>query len=529
VGDIVSDLRHGAEELIETHISWVFIRENDVYKLKKPVNFGFLDFSDKARRQAACLSELELNGRLAPGIYLDVLPVVRGEDGVHRVAPGVPDGGADAVGAPEVVDYVVHMSRLPLAARADLRLEQGTWRVEDIDAIAELLARFHEHAASSDAISEYGRLEVIRANVEENFTQGRELLAQLVTEGTEAEVEARQLRFIRDHAALFESRRLSGKIRDGHGDLRLEHVYLRDGQTPVVIDCIEFNERFRFADVCADLAFLSMDLERQGRHELKERLLARYVAVSGDHDLYALVDFYESYRAYVRAKVAGFSLASGSLAFDVRERVEAEARRYLLLSLAAERPPLVAPRLLAVGGIIASGKSTLAHALGQKLAVPVIGSDDTRKRLLGVAPTAPVHRGAWQGAYGADMSARVYAEVLRRARVVLESGRSAIIDASFRSRADREAARSLAASLGVSFSFVECWVPEHVARERLGQRARAPSVSDGRLEIFDDFVARYEPVKELPQAEHWVLDTSGSPELGLLQLERAGLMLDTRF
>jgi aminoglycoside phosphotransferase family enzyme/predicted kinase len=530
VGDIVSDLRQGAEELIETHISWVFLRQADVYKLKKPVNFGFLDFSDVARRRAACLSELELNARLAPGIYLDVLSVVRGADGVHRVARGPEDGAAGAGGAaPDVVDYVVHMVRLPEASRADLRLERGALRGEDIDAIADLLARFHERAESSDAISEYGRLEVIRGNVEENFMQSRELLEQLVPEGAEAEVEARQKRFIREHEALFESRRLGGKVRDGHGDLRLEHVYLRDGQAPVVIDCIEFNERFRFADVCADLAFLSMDLENQGRHDLKERLLARYVAASGDHDLYALVDFYESYRAYVRAKVQSFSLANGTLGFAARERAEAAARRYLLLSLAAERPPLGAPRLLAVGGLIASGKSTLAQALGQKLGVPVIGSDDTRKRLLGVAPTAPVHAEPWQDAYGADMSARVYGEVLRRARVVLESGRSVIVDASFRSRVDREAARALAGRVGASFSFIECRVSEDVARARLRDRALGPSVSDGRLSIFDDFVARYEKVLELPRGEHWALDTSASLDASLNQLERDGFVFEARF
>lgn len=529
VGDIVSDLRQGCDELIETHISWVFIGKEDVYKLKKPVDFGFLDFSDPARRRAACLAELELNARLAPGVYLGVLPVVRGADGVHRVARVAVGGPALAEErTAEAVDHVVHMSRLPENARADLLLRRGELRGEDIDAIADLLARFHERAARGEAIAEYGRVEVIRGNVEENFTQGRELLEQLVSEGAEREVETRQQRFIREHEALFESRRRAGKVRDGHGDLRLEHFYLRDGQAPVVIDCIEFNERFRFADVCADLAFLSMDLENHERHDLKERLLARYAAVSGDFDLYALIDFYESYRAYVRAKVTSFSLASGSLAFAARQKLEAEARRYLLVSLAAERRPLGPPRLLAVGGVIAAGKSTLARAIGEKLAVPVIGSDATRKRLLGVPPTAPLHAAPWQAAYGAEMSARVYAEVLRCARVVLESGRSAIVDASFRSRADRHAARALASAVGAAFAFVECRVPEEVSRARLEERARGPSVSDGRLEIFDDFLAGYEPPEELLPGERWVIDTRGAPEASLAQLERDGLTLDAR-
>jgi aminoglycoside phosphotransferase family enzyme/predicted kinase len=527
VGDIVADLRQGAEELIETHISWVMIGTHDVYKLKKPVNFGFLDFSDLESRRRACLAELELNSRLAPGIYLGVLPVIVGADGVHRIGPAAGSGASpDGASAP-VVDHVVHMSRLPTEARVDLRLERGVLEAEDIDAIAALLARFHEGAAQNDAISEYGRIEVIRGNVEENFSQARELLERLVPAGTEREVEARQLAFIHEHAELFESRRRAGKVRDGHGDLRLEHVYLVSGREPVIIDCIEFNERFRFADVCADLAFLSMDLEMHGRHDLKERLLASYAAESGDYDLYALVDFYESYRAYVRAKVSAFSLAS-VVSFEAREKLEAETRRYLLLSLAAERPPLGAPRLLAVGGLIASGKSTLSRALGRRLGAPVIGSDETRKRLLGVPPTTALHSAPWQAAYGAETSERVYDEVLRRARVVIESGRTAVVDASFRSAQDRLAARSLARSLGAEFAFVECRVPEDVARTRLRARAQGPSVSDGRLEIFDEFVARYEPVKELAQGEGWVVDTRGTPEAALAALEGSGLSLDPR-
>ncbi len=528
MGDIVADLQADAEELIETHISWVFLHARDVYKLKKPVDFGFLDFSTVDRRRQACLAELELNSRLAPGTYLEVLPVTRLPDGMHAIALGAPLVETAAQPRAEVVDYVVHMSRLPADIRADLRLARGELSGEDIDALAVCLARLHERAARSDAIDEFGRVDVIRGNVEEHFEQAGALLTQLAPDGAEREVEERQLAFIRRNEALFEGRRQSGKVRDGHGDLRLEHVYLLRGREPVIIDCIEFNERFRFADVCADLAFLSMDLEKHGRHDLKERLLASYVAASGDHDLYALVDFYESYRAYVRAKVTAFSLARASLSFDAREKLEQEARQYLLLSLAAERPSLGAPRLLAVGGIIASGKSTLAKALGLALGAPIVSSDETRKSLLGVQPTTPLHDGAWQAAYSADTSARVYGEVLRRARVVIESGRSVIIDASFRSRADRDAARALAGSLGVAFAFIECRVPERVARARLAQRARAPSVSDGREEIFDEFVARYEAVTELPHNEHWPVDTSRGAEDGLADLERAGLSLDAR-
>jgi uncharacterized protein len=515
LGDLVQDLEASSEELIETHISWVFLRQGEVFKLKKPVNFGFLDFSDVSSRERACHAEVELNSRLAPGVYLGVVPVTRDARGEHAIG-----------GQGQVVDHAVHMSRLPVEARADLRLGRGELGVAEVDALARCLARFHARAATSAHIAEFGRVEVIRGNVEENFAQARASLQRVATEAAEREVEDRQLAFLNTHGELFARRIEGGHIRDGHGDLRLEHVYLAGDQDPVIIDCIEFNERFRFADVCADLAFLSMDLGWHGRHDLKERLLATYVRETGDHDLYALVDFYESYRAYVRAKVTSFSLASERLSFAARAKLEAEARRYLLLALAAERPALAAPRLLAVGGMIASGKSSLAEALGERLGAPVIGSDETRKRLCGVEATTPLRDGAWRDAYGPEVTERVYAELVRRARVVLESGRSVILDATFRSRGDREAARHLAASASASFRFVECRVPEAVARARLLTRARGPSVSDGRPEIYAEFAARYEPVTELEPAEYVRIDTSGRLEASIAQLERAVVSSD---
>lgn len=515
MGDLVGDLRACAEECIETHISWVFLRRDEVFKLKKPVDLGFLDFTDATRRRAACDAEVELNSRLAPGIYRGVLPVRRDRAGLHRVAAG---------GEDEIVDHVVHMSRLPVDARADLRLERGALGGDDIAQLARRLARFHGAAARSREIDAFGAVETIRRNVEENFVQARSLLRQLAGEALEREVEERQLDFLRGNAERFARRIEGGFIRDGHGDLRLEHVYLMPDRDPVIIDCIEFNERFRYADVCADIAFLSMDLGWHGRPDLKERLLAAYARETDDHELYALVDFYESYRAYVRAKVNAFSLASPSLGFAARARAEAEARRYLLVALAAERPPLGAPRLIAVGGLIGSGKSSVAEALGERLAAPVIGSDETRKRLLGVAPVTPLHDQPWQGNYSSEVSERVYSALLARARVVLESGRSVVLDASFGQRARREAARQVARASGAAFAFVECRASEGVSRARLEARARGPSVSDGRSEIYAELARRHEPVTELPPPEHVAIDTNGTLEGSVAQLERAGLL-----
>jgi aminoglycoside phosphotransferase family enzyme/predicted kinase len=518
VGELIDDLRSRALELVETHISWVLLGPDEVWKLKKPVDFGFLDFRALEQRRRACEAEVTLNQRLAPGVYLGVVPVTRAADGVHRFAQQVVEGQV-VEGHGEVVDYAVHMRRLSDADRADLRLAEGRLAWSELEALVRRLVRFHAGAAQSEVIARFGSVESVATNVQENFAQAGERLRALAPAGVEREVEAAQLAFLRDHADDFARRIERGKIRDGHGDLRLEHVYFppaRDASgepEPVVIDCIEFNERFRYADVCADVAFLSMDLAFHGHVAQKERLLAAYAREADDYDLYTVVDFYESYRAYVRAKVCALGLDSArSLA--ARERLEHDARRYLLLSLASERPPLGAPRLFAFGGLIASGKSTLAEAYAHELALPVVGSDRTRKALHGKAPTEAL--GA--EAYSASASEAVYEEVLRRAALVLASGRSVIVDASFRARAARARVRALAQRAGARFTFVECRAPEDVLRQRLRAREGARNVSDARLDLYDDFVSRYEAVVELEPGEHVVVDTSRALSHGLAQL-----------
>lgn len=517
MSDLLSDLKVGADEVRETHISWVFLHRETVLKLKKPVDFGFLDFTTAEKRRAACEAEVVLNARLAPGVYLGVVPIVRSADGRHRVGP------EGAVGD-DIVDWAVHMRRLSDVDRADVRLAEGRLPWPHLEAFAGKLARFHAEAATSLEIERYGDVSAIAANVRQNFAQAHAPLSSLVSDAQQVEVEAYQLQFLQRHEELFQRRIAQGRVRDGHGDLRLEHLYIDETGVATVIDCIEFNERFRFADVCADVAFLSMDLAWHDRVDYKERFLAAYARESNDYDLYALVDFYESYRAYVRAKVSALGLASPTLSVEARRNLTEHARRYFLLALASERPPLERPRLIAVGGLIASGKSSVAEALGAEIAAPVISSDRTRKAELSGELTAPVHVAAFREEYSEERTERVYAEVMRRARVVLASGRSVVIDASFRTRWQRSLARSLALELGVPFSFVECRAPEPRLRERLERRARGPSVSDGRLEIFDAFVRSYEPVTELSDRERVVLDTAGTLASSLAALRASGLL-----
>ena len=488
-------------ELAETHISHVFLRGDEVYKLKRPVALGFLDFSSLELRERACLAEVELNRRLAPDVYLGVVALVRDEPGQLTFVP------RPAVERPRVLEWAVHMRRLRDSDRADSMLAAGELGVADVERLATAIARFHQRAPCNEATTQYGMPARILQNVQENFGQVEHSVLSFLRPDEREHLFAYQTWFLERHAPLFIERARAGRVRDGHGDLRLEHCYRDPSGGFLIIDCIEFNERFRFGDVCADLAFLAMDLCHHDRVDLAELLVAAYARESGDYGIYDVLDFYQSYRAVVRAKVSSLLASDEEVRASTRERACSEARRYYLLGLAAAGRALAPTRLIVSFGLIASGKSALACALAAELALPVVSADLTRKQLLNSDPTDPHREAAFQGAYGERMTERVYEELLARAAHVLASGRSVVLDASFRSRAQRERARALALRTGAVPIFFECRCARNAAMERLARRAREPSVSDGRAEIYDEFAACFEPADELSDREHLVLDT----------------------
>jgi aminoglycoside phosphotransferase family enzyme/predicted kinase len=488
-------LRPSRVDLVETHVSRVFLLERDVFKMKRPVDLGFLDFRSLDRREDACRAEVRLNSRLARDVYYGILPLRRGDDGHVSLSSSGP-----------VVDWVVHMRRLPDAVRADVLLARGELEASAIDVIAASLARFHASAGTDDA-AVFGGPDAVARNVEENIAQTSGVIESYVPDEASDIVRA-QTSFLHGKRDLFEQRVAAGRVRDGHGDLRLEHVYLEDPREPTIIDCIEFDPRYRVADVCADVAFLSMDLAAHGRVDLAERLLARYARDAADFDLYGLVDFYESYRAFVRAKVSAMLAADEGVDEGTRQRAANDARRHFLLAHAAGRRTLLLPSVVAVGGVIASGKSTIAERVADAMSAPIVDADRTRKSMLGVDAHTHVPEAAWKGAYDRGFTDRVYAELLRRAEVVLASGRPVVLDASFRSASFRAAARDLANRHGVPFRFVECRAEPDVCRARLARREGTDCVSDGTVAVFDAFRAAFDPVTELPPTETVVLDTT---------------------
>jgi uncharacterized protein len=496
--------------LVETHISWVLVGP-EVYKIKKPLVLPFLDFSTLELREKACQNEMRINLRLAPRTYFDVVPVRQSADGTHSF-----DGDG------EIVDWAVKMRRLDDEQRADVLLEHGELDREYVDALARALAAFHADAPNGPRVASCGAPELIEANLTANFAVLKEAGLGIVSDEALAEVERWQLSFVRGHRELFEERIARGAIRDGHGDLRLEHVFFEEGHDDFqIIDGIEFDDRYRFGDVCADVAFLAMDLARLGHVDLAERFLATYSQSANDFDLYRLVDFYESYRACVRAKIAASSASRPDTTFLEIERARAEARRYLLLAEAAHRRSVLDPVLVVVAGGIASGKSTIAGRLGDALGAPVVDTDRTRKFMIGLAPNTHAQARPWEGAYVPSFSNAVYAEMFRRARAVLASGRSVVLEASFRTAAMRAAARELASEHNVRFRILECVAPDEVRRARLVTRGRTPNPSDATVEVFDAFAAGWEPFAELCPTEYERVDTSGAIDASVAAAMRA--------
>lgn len=484
----------GSIELRQTHASCVFLTERDAYKLKKPVDLGFLDYSTPRRRALMCRREVVLNQRLAPSVYLGVERLVASPGGFRVRQRG------------RALDYLVHMRRLPDQATLAARLAAGTVSRDDLVLLARRLATFHAAAAAAPA--PYGSLAVLRRNAEENLEHVAGPGADVLP-GAAAIVREYTGRFFRCGRPLIDSRLAAGRIRDGHGDLRCEHVYF-EGDEVLVIDCIEFNRRFRYGDTALDLAFLLMDLEVSGYPDHAATLADEYGAASGDEPG-TLLEFYRSYRAMVRAKVAYLRSLETEFAPAERERARLEAMSYLQFAARFTRADR-APLLVLVGGLTGSGKSTVAALAGEVLRAPVYSADETRKRLAGLGPGEHPADGPAERLYGVEMNARVYATLLARAGAQLALGRPAVLDATFRRAADRAAAWDLAREFGARIIVVECVAPAPVIRARLERRTdtRSDPWSDGTWEVYLAQREGYRPFDEFGPTERLVADTTRS-------------------
>lgn len=303
-------------ELLQTQVSFIFLTDDFVYKLKKPVDFGFLDFTTLERRRFFCQQEVELNRRLCPRIYLGVVSLVREK------------GGFSLNGRGEVVDYLVKMRRLPQERTMDRLLRRNQVSLQMLERLAQKLVDFHQQARTIK--SGFGNLETCRFNVEENFTQTEKYVGLTLPPSRFERIKSYTHSFLERNARLFERRVREGRVKDCHGDLHLAHICFTDGIC--IFDCIEFNERFRYLDVANEIAFLAMDLDYHGRPDLSHYFVQHYVNLSGDRELEKLLNFYKCYRAYVRGKVESFKLDDPHISEKEKEATLAVARRYFELT-----------------------------------------------------------------------------------------------------------------------------------------------------------------------------------------------------
>jgi uncharacterized protein len=451
-------------EHVETHISHVFLTGELVYKLKKPVRYDFLDFTTLAAREEACREELRLNRRLAPDAYLAVVPVLRTDGGEFRL------GGEHEHGQDEpIVDWLVKMRRLPTEQSLEALAQSGELRPADIDRLADTLAGFY---ASLDRLpispDEYRArtLAHVRGNRQALLETG-ELFGAETGEGASPAAVIRrvsgfQLTLLHCAPELFDERVRAGKVVDGHGDLRPEHICLAD---PVAIfDCIEFSADFRRIDVADELAFLAAECDFLGVPWVGPQILKRYQEQSGDEVPTVLLDFYKTYRACVRAKVA--ALRAKQLEGATQSKAIAEAARHLKLADGYAAPRL-APLVVAVGGLAGTGKSTLAAAIAETFGAELLRTDTIREELFGKSTQGTA---VDAGMYRPEARQQVYDELFARGAAWQSAGVSVVLDGTFSTVDSVQHTRSVAKHPRAVFLAVECVCPPEVARERIERR-----------------------------------------------------------
>lgn len=479
--------------IFQTHISMVFLAGPYAYKVKKPVQLGFLDFSPLERRHYYCEQEVSLNRRLAPDVYLGVVPIVRTAAGVRIDQEG------------EVIDWAVKMRRLPESATLQAHLERDDLEPRVLPALAQRLAEFHATAARGPEISAFGRLEVVAGNVRENFQQSQAQAGTVMARRVWERVRQLSEEQLSRLGPLIEERAGRGIPCDTHGDLRLDHVYLLpDAEPPgdlVVLDCIEFNERFRHADPIADVAFLIMDLKYQGYRLLARSFGSAYLEAAGDKEGAALVPFYTAYRAVVRAKVEGMKASESEVPEAERQRARFQARAHWLLALAELEEPIRRPCLVLLSGPPGSGKSTLAAGLADQADFTVIRSDVVRKELA---------NGRNSGLYSPEMTERTYNECLRRLEALLSEGERVLIDANCRREQQRQLFLRAAVQLGVPAVLLECRASSSTVRQRLA--SRQGDVSDADWHIYEQVVSTWEPPTRFTLRFRQLLETDGPRE-----------------
>ncbi len=483
---------------METHISWVLLTGDYAYKIKKPVNFGFLNYSSLAQRRHYCEEELRLNRRLAPELYLAVLPIT-GTAASPRLG-----------GTGEAIEYAVQMREFPQEAQLDRILARGELGAAQLGALAETLAVFHRAAAVVEDGAPYGSVEAVWRPVAQNFAQIRpRLQAHDEHERLDALQHWSETTFS-TLQSVFTQRRQTGHIRECHGDAHLGNIAWLDDK-PVLFDCIEFNPELRWIDVMSELAFLTMDLHDRGRPDLAQRVLNDYLQHTGDYSGLRVLRFYQVYRALVRAKVACLRLAQEGLSEEQRVASRQHVAAYLRL---AARFTAAAPTpLMITHGLSGSGKTTLSDGVLESQGAIRLRSDVERKRLFGLAADARSASTINSGLYSAEAGARTYRHLAELAETVLDAGFPVIIDAAFLKRAQRRMFHQLAERMKVPFVIFACKTPPEQLRDRVAERAaRGRDASEADVAVLEQQLEHQEALDRDETLLIFTVQTGAAPQ-----------------
>lgn len=497
-------------EFKQTHMSYVFLGDEYVYKVKKPVRFAFADAFTLGTRYFLCREEVRLNRRLAPNAYLGVVPII--DEGKRFVL-----GAADDPFPQHVKEYAVRMRRLPEDRMLNQLLRTGRVDARAINAIAEKMAAFHARASTACGWR-YGSATSVQRTVIGSLEESRDQIGDTIS-GPEFDALSRYLSgFINAHRRLLNERAHEGRVRDGHGDLRCEHVCL-DADLDI-FDCLEFDEALRYCDVASEIAFLAMDLDAHGAPDLGDQFVTAYAKLADDPDIATLMNFYKCHRACIRGKVDTLKSLESDVPAQEREIARERARAKYSLALRYARRGR--PALLVVCGLVGTGKSTTAEMLRRMTGFEIFNSDRIRKTLAGVPEREHRRHHYGGGIYGAAFDRLTYDMMLAGARRSLSEGCGAVLDATFKDPAHRRAALALADQMRTPVLFVECKVEEEEILRRLTQRAaEGIGVSDATPEVYQHQRMEYPPIREVPARCHFVYESAREGLRAVQQLEGA--------
>ena len=474
-------------QLIQTHISYILLTGDYAYKVKKAVNFGFLDFSTLEKREHFCQEELRLNKRGAAQLYLEVLPINQDGEQYHL-------GGTK-----KPVEYVLKMHQFPQEGLLSTMLEGGKLSESDIEDLGKVVARYHNQTETSDYISSFGEVDKVRLSIDENYELTGKYIGKAQTETQYKETKAYTDNFFTQHPQLFVNRIKNKRIRECHGDLHLRNICMWNSQI-LLFDCIEFNESFRFVDVMYDIAFTVMDLEARTRKDLANIFLNTYLEQTGDWEGLQLLPLYLSRQAYVRAKVACFLLDESEVSVNEKEESRKIAANYYKQAWNYTKPQQ--GKLFLMSGVSGSGKCTVARYLSPKFEAIRIRSDAVRKHLAGI----PLLERGSDKLYTDAMSSKTYSKLLELGIMLSTQGFTVILDAKYDKQNIRADVILAAKKHQIPLKIIQCTAPEEILRDRLNRRSG--DITDATANLLSSQLQNAEPFSDEEKSYLKIIDTT---------------------